>query len=87
MTAKINIEELVIENFNRVDRRYQAMLVSMVMIMMGTAAKKIDIDIAANLICFIPEIAGEDVRTAMNDAKRLEELFRERVEALENRAN
>ena len=87
MTAKINIEELVIENFNRVDHKYQNMLAVMAMIIMGVPAKKIPIDLAANMLCMIPKIAGEDVMTAMNDARRLVEIFSERVEALENRAN
>lgn len=87
MIDKIDLRELIVENFDRVDGRYQAMLASMGLIMLATATKKLDIHVAANLLCMIPEIAGEEPRTAMNNARRLVELFNERVEALENRAN
>lgn len=86
MTAPIDLSELIIENFDRVDRRYQAMLMAMATVMLGSAAKQISLDVASHLLCVIPEIAGESTKKSIDDAKRLVELFHEATEKMENRS-
>ena len=77
MSKQVNLSELIVENFDRVDIRYQNMLIAMTTILLAYKANNISLDVAAMLMTIIPNLVGEDVEKAIDDSKRFMELYNE----------